>query len=340
MTTFPATITNMTSSAAIQPQHNDYHAVKNLAFVYKAAGDPMRLEILHILGEDTYGVLELATIFSLQQSAMSHHLKVLASAGLVETQREGNSIFYRRPLLTRDNPLDSAKAQLFTVLDENPVSASIAEQIKTVSGLRADQSQAFFAKNADQFKKQQELIAGFALYADPLADLLGRKVQQQRDTALEIGPGEGGFLPVLSKLFNKVTAVDNSQSMLAKARQAAGANQLNNVEFIFGTTTDVIKQKHPFNVIVMNMVLHHVPSPASLIQDCATLLCSGGMLFISELNKHHQTWVRENCGDVWLGFDANELSQWAGAASLDEGENIFIGIRNGFQIQLRQFIKA
>jgi len=330
----------MTSSAAIKPQHNDYHAIKNLASVYKAAGDPMRLEILHILGEDTYGVLELATIFALQQSAMSHHLKVLASAGLVETQREGNSIFYRRPLLTRDNPLDSAKAQLFSVLDENPVSELIAAQIKTVSGLRAEQSQAFFAKNADQFKKQQELIAGFSLYADPMADLMKRKAHPKRDTALEIGPGEGGFLPVLGKLFNKVIAVDNSQSMLAKARQAIEVNQLNNVELIFGSTTDVIKQKYSFDIIVMNMVLHHVPSPGSLIRDCAALLCSGGMLFISELNKHHQTWVRENCGDVWLGFEANELSQWASSAGLSEGENIFIGIRNGFQIQLRHFIKV
>ena len=54
--------------------------------------------MLRALANDSFGVLELAQIFATGQSGMSHHLKVLAQAGLVATRREGNAIFYRRAL--------------------------------------------------------------------------------------------------------------------------------------------------------------------------------------------------------------------------------------------------
>ena len=75
-----------------------------LAVFFKAAGDPLRLDILRVLQHNAYGVLELGEIFETKQSGMSHHLKVLANAGLVVSRREGNTIFYRRSPL----PLKSA----------------------------------------------------------------------------------------------------------------------------------------------------------------------------------------------------------------------------------------
>ena len=316
-----------------------------LAALFKASGDPLRLEILRILGRDTYGVMELAAIFSLKQSAMSHHLKVLAKAELVETQREGNSIFYRRPLLNDEDYLSQAKLCLFSVIDQIQVSSQGQAGIEKVRQQRSEQSQAFFARNAAQFKKQQELIADFPLYANPMATLIKQKIAganlpASEKTALEIGPGEGGFLATLSELFATVVAVDNSETMLTKALQTKTSMALTNVELILGTSADLINQQRLFDLIVMNMVLHHVSSPAALIADCARLLTPGGMLFVSDLSKHHQSWTRETCGDLWLGFDAAEISDWAKQAGLANGESIFLGVRNGFQIQLRQFIKT
>src|SRR5690606_15181370 len=67
--------------------------IAELAQASKAAGDPLRLHILQLLGQGAFGVLELCQVFDIKQSSLSHHLKVLAQAGLVSTQREGNSIF-------------------------------------------------------------------------------------------------------------------------------------------------------------------------------------------------------------------------------------------------------
>ena len=51
----------------------------------KAAGDPLRMQVLKVLQQNAYGVLELCQVFDIRQSAMSHHLKILANAGLVAT---------------------------------------------------------------------------------------------------------------------------------------------------------------------------------------------------------------------------------------------------------------
>jgi len=330
----------MTKAAMTELHATDCHPYDLLATVYKAAGDSLRLEILKLLGGDTYGVLELTHIFAVKQSAMSHHLKVLATAGLVESQREGNSIFYRRPLVTQNDPLTPSRQQIYQSLDPLPISLDIQQGIEQIRHQRTEQSQAFFAKNIHQFKAQQELIARFSLYAEPMKALIAEKMSATRNQALEIGPGEGGFLIALSELFDRVIAVDNSPAMLKRARQTAHEEALQQIEFIEGSTEQLIpNQKYSFDAIVMNMVLHHVPCPDLLIRDCEQLLRPGGMLFISELNEHQQSWARESCGDVWLGFKGEQLSQWANKAGLRNGENIFIGVRNGFQVQLRQFIK-
>ncbi|MEG1214978.1 MAG: metalloregulator ArsR/SmtB family transcription factor, partial [Leclercia sp.] len=68
----------------------DHRQSEHLAALCKASGDPLRLNVLRALASDSFGVLELAQIFAIGQSGMSHHLKVLAQAGLVATRREGN----------------------------------------------------------------------------------------------------------------------------------------------------------------------------------------------------------------------------------------------------------
>jgi len=53
--------------------------------LYKALGDDLRLSILRLLKSESFGVLELCSILEIKQSALSHHLKILATAGLVTT---------------------------------------------------------------------------------------------------------------------------------------------------------------------------------------------------------------------------------------------------------------
>ncbi|MBL4723171.1 MAG: winged helix-turn-helix transcriptional regulator, partial [Alcanivorax sp.] len=99
------------------PQEQD---LDGLAAFLKAAGDPLRLEVLQVLGQNSFGVLELCEIMAIKQSGMSHHLKVLAQGGLVERRREGNSIFYRRRLPPSDAATGPLQSALFERLDATP----------------------------------------------------------------------------------------------------------------------------------------------------------------------------------------------------------------------------
>ncbi|SOB78068.1 ArsR family transcriptional regulator [Marinobacter sp. LV10R510-11A] len=329
----------MTSSSA---HANQISSVDVLAPIFKASGDPLRLEILRVLRRDTFGVLELSQLFDMRQSGMSHHLKVMHKAGLLEPQREGNAIFYRRPLhLDNEKPTDQTIRQIFDAVDRAPLPAHLQEKIESIRNQRADQSQAFFSRHSEQFREQQELIAAFNLYAAPVADMIRKRTRKTRwQTALEIGPGEGGFLPVLSELCEHVVALDNSRDMLAKATRTCIDARLNNIDLIEGVTDTLLARGDAFDLVVANMVLHHVPSPADIFLDAAALMNNGGCLVVSDLCSHDQNWAKENCGDLWLGFEPEELTAWAAAAGLKAGEQLFIGLRNGFQIQVREFWKT
>jgi DNA-binding transcriptional ArsR family regulator len=312
----------------------------SLASILKASGDPLRLEILRVLQRDTFGVTELCNLFDIRQPGMSHHLKVLNKAGLVETQREGNSIFYRRPIKQNGELNDELIHSLFEIIDQAPLSHSSVDKITLIKAQRAAQSQLFFSRHADKFKEQQELIATFEQYATPVVDLINSHDFSDKASAMEIGPGEGAFLSELSPRFNKVYALDNSEGMLNKARSYAENNKLTNIEFVLGESSKALKENIKVDAIVLNMVLHHIPSPADIFIDCAELLKDNGIMLISDLSHHDQSWAKENCGDLWLGFENEELSKWASNSGMSEGESLYIGLRNGFQIQVREFIKC
>jgi ArsR family transcriptional regulator len=64
--------------------------------IAKALADPRRFEILeHIAQQAEVGCRRLCGCFPVRQATISHHLKELASAGLVESRRDGQFVYYR-----------------------------------------------------------------------------------------------------------------------------------------------------------------------------------------------------------------------------------------------------
>ncbi len=64
--------------------------------VAKALGDPTRFRMLRtIAGRDEVSCQELTALFRLAQATVSHHLKVLAQAGLVSARKQGQFHYYR-----------------------------------------------------------------------------------------------------------------------------------------------------------------------------------------------------------------------------------------------------
>jgi ArsR family transcriptional regulator, arsenate/arsenite/antimonite-responsive transcriptional repressor len=69
---------------------------EELAGRFKALADPTRVAIVNRLaGAGEVCVCELVREFDLAQPTISHHLKILRNAGLVEPRRRGTWAYYR-----------------------------------------------------------------------------------------------------------------------------------------------------------------------------------------------------------------------------------------------------
>ena len=309
-----------------------------LAQLHKALADVLRLQILRLLKNESFGVLELCRLVDIRQSALSHHLKVLANASLVATRREGNSIFYRRPFISDDDTLAGIKRAAFDAVDALTIPAEQAQQLEQLQQERSELSLDFFEKNAEQFRENQGLIVEREKYDSSLIDVIEGLGLAPDARVVEVGPGEGRLLIELARRFESATAIDNSKDMLDLSRAAVTEAGLNNVEFILGEAANARPALNGIvDLVVFDMVLHHIATPASTFKDVAALLTHGGRLLVIELCSHDQDWVRSSCGDLWLGFDEDELDQWAAGSGLrfEQGSNL--ALRNGFQIQMRVF---
>ena len=65
-----------------------------LADLFKVFGDGTRIRILYVLLEAEVCVCDLATLLGMQQSAVSHQLRILKQASLIKARRDGKTVFY------------------------------------------------------------------------------------------------------------------------------------------------------------------------------------------------------------------------------------------------------
>ena len=76
-------------------QHDlDEKTILNVSQIFKALADPTRIRILNLLCCDEYSVNEIATMLGMNQSAVSHQLRLLKSMRIVKFRREGTTMYY------------------------------------------------------------------------------------------------------------------------------------------------------------------------------------------------------------------------------------------------------
>jgi ArsR family transcriptional regulator len=77
----------------------------SLAPAFKALGDPIRLQLMSMIASAEGGeacVCDLTPAFEISGPTISHHLRVLREAGLVDAERRASWVYYRaRPGLMR-----------------------------------------------------------------------------------------------------------------------------------------------------------------------------------------------------------------------------------------------
>jgi ArsR family transcriptional regulator len=100
----------------------------DLARMFKALGDPVRLQLLSRVASHEGGeacVCDLSEGFDLTQPTISHHLKVLRETGLIECERRGTWVYYW--------VVPSALAQLSAVLGSSEIGT---HQLGSIAAVR------------------------------------------------------------------------------------------------------------------------------------------------------------------------------------------------------------
>ncbi|HLU73820.1 MAG TPA: metalloregulator ArsR/SmtB family transcription factor [Nonomuraea sp.] len=91
------TVSPVACCAPIAKQPLEESEAVELAALLKAVADPVRLRLLSMIGSHPDGeacVCDLTGAFDLSAPTISHHLKILRNAGLIDGERRGTWVYY------------------------------------------------------------------------------------------------------------------------------------------------------------------------------------------------------------------------------------------------------
>lgn len=304
------------------------HAIR----YFKALSDETRLRLVHVLGRYELSVNELVSLLEMGQSRVSRHLKILSEAGLLQSRRDGLWVFYSaveegegRAFLKAAEPFVAAEARMRADLD---MAARILED-------RALKTRQFFNAIADHWDTlSREVLGGF-----DLAGAVRDAMPEACGVAVDLGCGTGLVLEKMRERARKVIGVDGSPRMLELARRrfspegaaeawsdpvfpAAGADipagspALAPLSLRIGELDHLPLRDEEADFASINMVLHHLSDPAPALAEIRRVLRPGGLLMVTDFDRHAQERMRSDYGDRWLGFDRATLETLLRAAGL------------------------
>jgi ArsR family transcriptional regulator len=110
--------------------------------LFKALADETRLKILWLLLEEKeLSVGDITGVLLIPQSTVSRHLRYLLNAGLVKDRREGQSVYYRIPVVpgSREGKLLQLMREMLTDLPATrALRQSLQRWLKMISGHRIE----------------------------------------------------------------------------------------------------------------------------------------------------------------------------------------------------------
>ncbi len=277
----------------------------------KAAGEPTRLRILALLRRGDLAVGELVQILDQSQPRLSHHLKTLTNAGLVERLPEGAWVFYRA------RSKDWAGRILHAVFAEIDTNAAPyrddRKALNIVRQARAQSAETYFSEIAESW---DQLRALHYPEADIERAILDAVDGQTFDRIVDLGTGTGRMLTLLAPYAREAEGLDLSHHMLTVARANLNRAKVRNARVRQGDVTCTPFEDRSADLVMVHQVLHYLENPEDVISEAARILRPGGRLLLVDFAPHDLEFLRETQGHRRLGIRQEDMSEWADAAGL------------------------
>jgi len=288
------------------------NAAHSLVQALKAAGAPTRLQILVLLKQGDLAVSELVHILNQSQPRLSHHLKTLTQAKLIERLPEGSWVFYR---LATKGPFADLIETIFETIDlDEPVFTQDRAALADVRKDRAAQAENYFASIAPDWDNLRSLHYPNEAIEAALLEAAGPGPFER---VIDFGTGTGRMLAIFSDRAVEAEGVDMSRHMLSVARGNLAKAEITNARVRQGDVSETPFETDSADLIIVHQVLHFIEEPATVLEEAARVLRPDGKLLIVDFARHQLDFLRLEHGHRRLGLRDEDMREWATGAGLN-----------------------
>jgi ubiquinone/menaquinone biosynthesis C-methylase UbiE len=272
--------------------------METLLTALRACAEPTRLRLLALAARGAFCVVEFTEILGQSQPRLSRHLRLLGEAGLLAREREGANVYFALPAPeTEAGAL--ARAILQRVAEDDPVLVADRRHAARVLAERARAASESFRRKGADWDEMRALELPAAAVEEALLRLLPR---DGLGRMLDIGTGTGRMLELLAPRVAAALGVDASRAMLALARARLARPGLEHCAVRLGDMYRLPLGDGGYDLVMLQMVLHHAEDPAGVLAEAARVLRPGGRLVVIDLAEQSHALATRRLAFRWPGF--------------------------------------
>ena len=283
-----------------------------LATRFQALADPSRLRILALLRAMELAVGEIAQVLGQSQPRVSHHVRVLDEARLIERRKEGSWVYLGLAAA-------AAPDALFALADQwlDPATqaqfASDAQRLDAIRAERAEAARRYFEAHAATWDSVRSLHVAECEVEAAIADAMAGEPLGE---LLDIGTGTGRMLELFAHQAEGAIGVDRSSEMLRLARVKLDEAGIAGASLRQGDMYALPLADRSVDSILLHQVLHFAQTPGTAIAEAARVLRPGGRLLVIDFAAHEREELRNRDAHLRLGFADDAMRGWFAAAGL------------------------
>ena len=169
-------------------------------------------------------------------------------------------------------------------------------------------------KNSDLFankSKSWDMNSKRVKNAQAIAEAILKNITLTKDMhIMDFGAGTGLLSYCLSHTVGKVTAIDNSPSMLEVFQEKASLfkcpTEVLELDLTKELTTPLL-----YDGIVSSMTIHHIGNIVNMLNKMYNMLPQGGFIALADLDIEDGSFHSDNTGVFHYGFDRDKLGEIA-----------------------------